>query len=219
MFDNVLHVMESLHSITESFHAFLLRLHGPSHDDFLKLGGLFAWAETLTVIAAAYMKRMIPLRALAMLANVFGFAVSLCTGSFAGFSKHAVNFPLNATRLREMRRLIASVREAGATDLNVEWLRPFMHPRAFKAGQPVFSKGDAASEAFVLVEGRIIVPERSAVLEPGAIFGEMALFTADSRRTASAVCASDVMNSSSSCIIKIRNSASISFGSSYDAMR
>ena len=118
-----------------------------------------------------------------------------------------------------MRRLIASVREAGATELNVEWLKPFMHPRAFKAGQPVFSKGDAASEAFVLVEGRIIVPERSAVLEPGAIFGEMALFTADSRRTASAVCASDVMNSSSSCIIKIRNSASISFGSSYDAMR
>jgi len=64
MFDNVLQVMESLHSITESFHAFLLHLHGPSHDDFLKLGGLFAWAETLTVIAAAYMKRMIPLRAL-----------------------------------------------------------------------------------------------------------------------------------------------------------
>jgi len=56
MFDNVLHIMESLHYITESFHAFLLRLHGPSHDDFLKLGGLFAWAETLTVIAAAYMR-------------------------------------------------------------------------------------------------------------------------------------------------------------------
>lgn len=92
----------------------------------------------------------------------------------------------------EMRRLIESVREASETDLKLEWLKPFMQPRALKAGGRVFSKGDEASEAFALVEGRIVIPKRQVTLDPGVLFGEMALFTAAGRRTTSAVCASDV---------------------------
>jgi CRP/FNR family transcriptional regulator, cyclic AMP receptor protein len=138
------------------------------------------------------MKRMIPLRTLAILNNALGIAAGAGTGSLATFIEHAVNLPLNAARLREMRHLIASVREASETDLKIDWLKPFMQPRALKGGSRVFSQGDNASEAFVLVEGRIAIPERSAILEPGAIFGEMALFTAAGRRTASAVCHSDV---------------------------
>jgi CRP/FNR family cyclic AMP-dependent transcriptional regulator len=91
-----------------------------------------------------------------------------------------------------MRRLVASVRGASETDLKIDWLKRFMHPRALKAGDRLFSKGDEASEAFVLVEGRIAIPETSVAFDPGAIFGEMALFTAAGRRTASAVCTSDV---------------------------
>ncbi|WGJ14842.1 cyclic nucleotide-binding domain-containing protein [Methylocapsa sp. D3K7] len=123
---------------------------------------------------------------------MFGVVAGISAGSLATFIEHAVNLPLNATRLREMRRLVASVRGASSTELNIEWLKPFMHPRVLKAGNRVFSKGDEANEAFLLVEGRVVVPEISAQLEPGAIFGEMALFTAAGQRTASAVCASDV---------------------------
>ena len=103
-----------------------------------------------------------------------------------------MNLRLDAARLRETNRLVAKVREASETDLKLEWLKPFMHPRLAKAGSRVFSKGDEAREAFVLVEGRIEIPEKSVRIEPGAIFGEMALFTANGRRTASAVCATDV---------------------------
>ena len=167
-------------------------LHGAVRDHLFQIVGTLAWAKALTAIGAAYMKRMIPLRTMAMLGNVFGVAVGIGTGSLAAFIEHAVNLPLNATRLREMRRLIASVRGANSTELNIEWLKPFMHPRTLKAGSRVFSKGDEACEAFLLVEGRVVVLEISATLEPGAIFGEMALFTAAGQRTASAVCASDV---------------------------
>jgi CRP/FNR family cyclic AMP-dependent transcriptional regulator len=128
----------------------------------------------------------------AILNNVFGVAAGIGSGSLSTFIEHAVNLPLNAIRLREMRCLVASVREASAADLKIEWLKPFMHPRVLKAGSRVFSKGDEANEAFVLVEGRVVISESSAVLEPGTIFGEMALFTATGRRTASAVCTSDV---------------------------
>jgi CRP/FNR family transcriptional regulator, cyclic AMP receptor protein len=179
MFDSVPHVADYLNPLFAG-------LNGAVRDDFLKIIAIAAWTKALTAIGAAYMKRMIPLRTMAILNNALGIAAGAGTGSLATFIERAVNLPLNAARLREMRRLIASVREASETDLKIDWLKPFMQPRALKAGSPVFSQGDNASEAFVLVEGRIAIPERSATLEPGAIFGEMALFTA------SAVCIGDV---------------------------
>ncbi|WP_292528630.1 Crp/Fnr family transcriptional regulator [Methylocystis sp.] len=151
-----------------------------------------AWAEASTVVGAAYMKRMIPLRITAMLGNVLGVTLGLIIASPPTIAKHAINLPLNFTRMREMRRLIASVREANGNDLKIEWLKPFMHPRMLRAGEKIFWKGDDADEAFVVVEGRIEIVERGAVLSPGDIFGEMALFTKLGKRTATARCLSNV---------------------------
>ncbi len=154
--------------------------------------GVLSWVETATAIGAAYATRMIPLRVMAILNNLIGVILGAAGASPQTFIEHAVNLPLNLRRLREMRRLIASVRLSNETDLNIEWLKPFMHPRAMKAGGVIFSQGDAANEAFLLTEGSIEIPERSVVLAPGTLFGEMAFFTATGARTASAVCASDV---------------------------
>lgn len=152
-----------------------------------------AWAEATAIVCSAYFKRMIPLRAAAMTANVLGILLGLSTGNIPTITKHAINLPLNATRLREMRRLIASVRQANASDdLNFEWLKPFMHPESLRASDAVFSKGDVATEAYVLVEGKIEIVERGVTLESGAIFGEMALFTKSGKRTATARCLTDV---------------------------
>jgi CRP-like cAMP-binding protein len=152
----------------------------------------FKWAEVLMTIGAAYATRMIPLRFTAMFGNLFGLAQGLGSGSLSTIVENAVNLPLNAARAREMRKLIATVREASKTDLNVEWLKPFAHPRALRAGASVFVKGEAADAAFILVDGRVELPEIGATLHPGDLFGEMALFTTDGRRMASAVCATDV---------------------------
>jgi CRP-like cAMP-binding protein len=152
----------------------------------------FTWGEVLMTIGAAYATRMIPLRFTAMFGNLFGLAQGLGSGSLSTIVENAVNLPLNAARAREMRKLITTVREASKTDLNVEWLKPFAHPRALKAGASVFVKGEAANAAFILVEGRVELPEIGATLHAGDLFGEMALFTTDGRRMASAVCATDV---------------------------
>ncbi len=151
-----------------------------------------AWSEAAAIVGSTYFKRMIPLRAAAMIANVLGVTLGLLTGSLPTITKHAINFPLNFSRLREMRRLISSVREASATDLNLEWLKPFMHPESFRATDLVFEKGAVAREAYLVVEGRVEISERGVILEPGAIFGEMALFTKNGKRTASAKCLTDV---------------------------
>lgn len=154
--------------------------------------GLLGWAETLTAIGAAYATRMIPLRTTAILNNVLGLLAGAASASPQAVVEHFVNLPLNYARMQEMRRLIARVREANDSDLNLEWLKPFMHPRSIKAGAKIFAKGDDAEEAFLLIEGSIGIPERSITLAPGALFGEMAFFTAKGTRTASAVAASDV---------------------------
>ncbi|QGM96205.1 cyclic nucleotide-binding domain-containing protein [Methylocystis parvus] len=156
----------------------------------LALGAL-AWAEASAVVGAAYFKRMIPLRITAMVGNILGVALGLVTGNLPTIAKHAINFPLNFSRLREMRRLIDSVREANANDLNIEWLKPFMHPESLRATDYVFKKGDAGEEAYVVVEGEIEIVERGVTIGPGALFGEMALFTKSGKRTATAKCVTD----------------------------
>jgi CRP/FNR family cyclic AMP-dependent transcriptional regulator len=151
-----------------------------------------AWAEAVTVVGAAYMKRMIPLRMTAMVCNVLGVTYGLLTGALPTVAKHAINLPLNFSRLREMRRLIDSVREANANELDIEWLKPFMHPESIRATDYVFRKGDAGEAAYVVVEGEIEIVQRGVKIGPGALFGEMALFTKSGKRTATAKCLTDV---------------------------
>jgi hypothetical protein len=60
MLDYVLHT-------TEFFNSFFPGLHGAVRDDFFKIVEILAFAKALTAIGAAYTKRMIPLRTIAML--------------------------------------------------------------------------------------------------------------------------------------------------------
>lgn len=151
-----------------------------------------AWGEAAAVVGAAWFKGMIPLRAAAISSNVLGIIYGLATGNLPALTKHSINLPLNAARLREMRRLIANVRDASAGDLNFEWLKPFMHPESFRETDMIFEKGGPADRAYLVIEGEVEIVERDAVLKRGAIFGEMALFTSAGKRTASARCRTDV---------------------------
>ncbi len=158
----------------------------------LYLSNFFNWTEVAMSVAAAFATRMIPLRYTAMLSNAAGLAYGLGSGSLTSIIEHGVNLPLNAARARQMQKLIVAVRRAAETDLNIEWLKPFAHARQFKAGETIFRKGDKASEAFIVTEGEVEIPEAGAQLRPGDIFGEMGLFTQDGARLASAVCRTDV---------------------------
>ena len=158
----------------------------------LYLSNFFGWAGVAMSIAAAFATRMIPLRYASMLGNAAGLAYGLVSGYLPSIVEHGVNLPLNAKRAREMQKLIVAVRQAAQTDLNIEWLKPFAHAQRFKAGEMIFRKGDRASEAFIVTEGEVEIPEAGAQLRPGDLFGEMALFTQEGARLASAVCRTDV---------------------------
>ncbi len=156
------------------------------------LAVLFAWCDALTSVGAAFMSKMIPLRRIAVLNNIFGWTSGLLTGSISTLVKHSINFPLNISRWRQMRQLIDKVKISGNSDLNVDWLKPFMQTRKLKAGELLFSLGDDADEVFILTSGEIKLLERNITIAPGTLFGEMALFTESGKRTATAVCETDV---------------------------
>jgi CRP/FNR family transcriptional regulator, cyclic AMP receptor protein len=152
-----------------------------------------AWLQTLAAVLSTFSKTMIRLRVASVLANIFGLAVAIVTVNSATLLRHIVILPIDLIRLHQMRKLVSNVQSASKSDLNVEWLKPFMRSRRFDKGAIIFRKGDVAHEAFLLAEGEIELPELSSTLSPGALFGELALFTTERARTATAVCRTDIL--------------------------
>ena len=178
----------------------------------------FKWAEVLMTIGAAYATRMIPLNFTAMFGNLFGLAQGLGSASLSTIVENAVNLPLNAARAREMRKLIATVREASKTDLNVEWLKPFAHPRALKAGASVFVKGRRRTRPSFWSTAGSSFPRSARRCTPAISLAKWRC----SRRMGGALprpsarptcgCCSSLTRSSSSITFRTRSSVFISFG-------
>jgi CRP-like cAMP-binding protein len=105
---------------------------------------------------------------------------------------YGVLLPVNIYRAAEMVRLTRRVRAAAATgDLSGVWLKPYMRKKRLKAGEVLFKKGDPADHLYFLAEGRIEWVEIGQMMEPGSLFGEIAFFAPDKRRTLTARCATD----------------------------
>lgn len=134
--------------------------------------------------AAALMRTMVPLRWMAVGSNVglliFGLLKpSPITGIVAGLL-----LPINIYRAVEIMRLSRRVEQAAkGSDMATIWLRPYMKPRRLRAGSVLFKKGDKANRLFLLTEGELEVVEHGQRIEPGRVFGEIALFSPDHLRT------------------------------------
>jgi hypothetical protein len=141
------------------------------------------------VIAAAFVRMMIPLRWLAVAGNV-GFVIfGLLHPQYLTLFVSAVLLPINVRRALQMMRLTRRVKAAEAeSDLSGLWLRPYMKARRLKPGTVLFRKGDTGDQLYCVVDGQIELVEIGAVLLPGKIFGEIAFFAPDRRRTLTARC-------------------------------
>ena len=141
------------------------------------------------VMAGALMRTMTPLRWLAVGSNVGLMVYGALRPSPITFSIAAVLLPVNLYRAIEVTKLTRRVHraEAGAGHAGL-WLKPYMKAKKLKAGQILFSKGDPAEHLFLLVEGQLELVELSKMLEPGRIFGEIALFSPDRIRTTTVRC-------------------------------
>lgn len=142
------------------------------------------------VVVSSFVKTMIPLRWLAVGGNV-GFVIyGALHPSIAMLVLNAALLPINIVRAVQMVRLTRRVRAATKRrDDTGIWLKPYMVRTKRKAGEILFRKGDQAGHLYFLVDGRIELEEIGASIEPGTMFGVIAFFAPDKKRTLTAKCA------------------------------
>ncbi|MDM0018686.1 Crp/Fnr family transcriptional regulator [Variovorax saccharolyticus] len=144
------------------------------------------------VVVSSFVKTMIPLRCLAVGGNLGFLVYGALHPSLIMMLLHGALLPINIWRTAEMVRLTRRVTAAAAeNDLSGVWLRPYMRSRRMKAGRVLFRKGDAATHLYFLASGRIEFVEIGEMMEEGRLFGEIAFFAPDKRRTLTARCATD----------------------------
>jgi len=150
---------------------------------------LSAVVAGVLVVAGAFVRTMIPLRWLAVASNLGFIVYGLVHPAPLMVVLHAVLLPVNLWRVDQMIRLTRRVSASAADAQQLEvWLRPYMRARRLRAGQTVFSVGDVADRLYFLVSGTVELPEVGRRLEAGQMFGEIAFFAPDRRRTSSARC-------------------------------
>ena len=139
-------------------------------------------------VASGLMRRMMPLRIIALLA-VFVFGVrSTINHDWADLGLQVSLFLVNAYRLWDLKHLLSSLENARTDASLQDWLLPHMQKKIFKAGATIFSKGDDAHYMVYIRQGTVRIVEPNKTLSAGALIGEIGLFTEGRHRTATIVC-------------------------------
>lgn len=150
---------------------------------------LAAMLGVALIIVAAFVRTMIPLRWLAVGSNIGLLVFGLLHPSPTTLAISALLLPVNIWRAVEMMLLTRRVKRASkAGDMAGLWLKPYMKKRRRAAGRVLFRKGDRARGMYLLVHGELELVELGQRIEPGRIFGEIALFSPDHRRTHTVRC-------------------------------
>jgi CRP/FNR family transcriptional regulator, cyclic AMP receptor protein len=157
----------------------------------MPLDDLLGYIGAAGVLVTMSMRTMIPLRALAIAVNVVMLTYGLEKHSMPTIVLQAILLPINAYRLREMVRLTRQVRMAATGGMSLDWLRPFMHRRRYRAGDVVFRRGDPADAMYYVLGGRFVLPELDEVVRPDTVVGEVGLITPDLSRTRTLQCEAD----------------------------
>jgi CRP/FNR family cyclic AMP-dependent transcriptional regulator len=116
-------------------------------------GTVFVGLGVASTGASFIMKRMVPLRALALASNSCFIGYGFAAGVLGSILVNAVLVPINAKRLWEIKKLSKEIARATQESPISEWLLPHMRRRSFKQGEVLFRKGDAADKLIYIAEG------------------------------------------------------------------
>lgn len=157
--------------------------------DALTLFGLLGISFSLASFA---MKRMLPLRILAVGANIafIGFAIAMYfhpgtdpKAPIPGLVLNVLLLPINLRRMSEIRKLTAEIGRATHESPVSQWLLPHMRRRGFRAGEVLFRKGERADSLIYIASGELTLVEIAKPVGPGDLLGEIGLFSPENVRT------------------------------------
>jgi len=143
------------------------------------------------LVSMTTMKTMIPLRVFSILLNLVLIATAIPARNYLVIVVQCVVLVLNAYRLHQMLQLIRDVRKSVNSDLSMDWLKPFMTERPYKAGEIIFYKDEKAEDMLYIVSGRFRLVESGIELPVGAIVGELGMLSPSNARTQTLECIAD----------------------------
>lgn len=143
------------------------------------------------LVSMTTMKTMIPLRVFSILLNLVLIATAIPARNYLVIVVQCVVLVLNAYRLHQMLQLIRDVRKSVNSDLSMDWLKPFMTERPYKAGEIIFYKDEKAEDMLYIVSGRFRLVESGIELPVGAIVGELGMLSPSNMRTQTLECIAD----------------------------
>ena len=155
------------------------------------IGYVFGFIGAALTVASYLMKSMLPLRMVALSANVFLVIYAVQGGSWPTVALYLAMIPINLKKVVEIKKLVRAIENAKADTPVSEWLLPHMTRRAVKAGTTLWHKGDKATDMLYVESGQLSLLDYDESIGPGSLVGEIGLFAPDNRRTRTIVCATD----------------------------
>lgn len=149
---------------------------------------IFGAIGALLTVTSNLMKRMVPLRVLAVAANSFFIVHASLQHDWVNATLQIALLSVNAYRLWDLGRLLKALERVNVDTPLTEWLLPHMKKKSFAAGTRLFRKGDVARELIYIRSGTVRIPEIGQTLGPGDLVGEIGLFSEDRKRTATVLC-------------------------------
>lgn len=146
-------------------------------------------AAIVLVVAASFVRTMVPLRAFTVASNVLFLVGAALAPDTAHLLLYLVLIPLNTYRLLEIKRLTRRVENVSSSgDLSGIWLKPYMHSKRMPSGSVLFHKGDKADALYLLVQGQLELVQIDKLQPLGELFGEISFFSPDRQRSLTARC-------------------------------
>ena len=156
---------------------------------------ILGWLASGLVLATFSLRRMIPLRMIAIASNVAFLAYGLADQLIPIAALHGILLPINAFRLVQLQRLVARTRRAArelGPSFSLEQVAHLLRPVRFRKGTMLIQKGDLADRLYVILDGQVRVVGSDISIGSGEVVGEFGLFSPDRLRTASVLCETDV---------------------------
>jgi CRP/FNR family cyclic AMP-dependent transcriptional regulator len=157
----------------------------------LDLGTALGIVAAALSFGSSLMKRMMPLRALALFSNVFFIGYGYLHWLLPALLLHACLLPLNARRMWELHILTREIRRATHDSPVSQWLLPHMQRARFRAGDVLFRKDNPAEELVYIMSGWVRIEGSQERRGPGELLGEIGIFSAARLQTRTVVCETD----------------------------
>ncbi len=157
----------------------------------MKATDLAGYLASLLVFSTFYMRRMIPLRLVAIASNLAFLLYAWLNDLTPILVLHGALLVLNTPPSGRVAPADRPRRAGLERRLLDRVILPLMQRREIDAADILFRANDPATALYYVLEGTVHLTELDKDLGPGSLVGEFALFSESGRRTATAVAKTD----------------------------